>query len=270
MILKKIEEKIPKDMAKMYRRDTQKLDHHRYSADDIASNRRSKKAGSTANKYLTAVAQNNINKFRSLKDAIQNNEKIINQLNSKIDDLNSNGRNSREFSYERNRLAELRKQLASIQQDIEFYEGKLSDDATSKQAAEATDKLNIATNDLSNVKAELNKLLKREGLEHVKEKMLAESFQDDIFNKVWDTLETLSSQEIFTLMSNWFGNLEDDEELVEFANDELNKLDNETLEDAVTSVRGETAAHFFVNWYGRGEFGTEEFAKYMEDEGYGI
>jgi len=63
-------------------------------------------------------------------------------------------------------------------------------------------------------------------------------------------------------------NLEDDEDLVQFAIDELDKSDDEDIEAAVSCLSGESAANFFINWYGRGEFGTEEFEKFMEDEGY--
>lgn len=130
--------------------------------DDYMQDAYREKPTRNPNSPLTvAYNKRNLNKYKALKYTVQQSLKDIDKENNKLQDLKTSNADSSEYKYERDQLAKLRAQLKSIQSEIEYYEGKLSDDSIAKDTKATEAELDRLTKRQADAQKQLDDLLKR-------------------------------------------------------------------------------------------------------------
>ena len=109
----------------------------------------------------TAYSKRNLNKYKALKYTVQQSLKDIEKENNKLQSLKASNADAPQYGYERNKLAMLKAQLKSIQDEIEYYEGKLSDDSVAKDIKTAEAEFDRLTKRQADAQKQLDDLLKR-------------------------------------------------------------------------------------------------------------
>lgn len=122
---------------------------------------RTKPNKNTNSPLTVAYNKRNLNKYKALKYTIQQSLKDIDKENNKLQNLKTSSADSPEYKYERDQLAKLRAQLKSIQREIEYYEGKLSDDSIAKDTSATEAELDRLTKRQADAQKQLDDLLKR-------------------------------------------------------------------------------------------------------------
>lgn len=122
---------------------------------------RTKPDKNTNSPLAVAYNKRNLNKYKALKYTIQQSLKDIEEESNKLQSLKASSADSPEYKYERDQLAKLRAQLKSIQDEIEYYEGKLSDDSIAKDTRTTEVELDRLTKRQADAQKQLDNLLKR-------------------------------------------------------------------------------------------------------------
>lgn len=118
--------------------------------------------------YATAASRDAINKYKTLKNSIERNERDVEEAENKLNDIKTNGENAETYSFYRSqidrykqKIEDYKNELAYFRDEIKYYEKQLSGDAQSASIKKTEGELDIAQQKLNADKAALDKLLKR-------------------------------------------------------------------------------------------------------------